>query len=95
MIRASLAGKYHPVMVDSHKLRIPTSLSTYTFRNGAVYFVYTAPGYKYTSFAVTETSTVAAVRDFMSWLPKSNFVYSKDETLCYLKGKFSGAFSEK
>ncbi len=95
MFEASLAGKYHPVLVDARRLRIPASLSTYTFRNGAVCFVYTAPGYEYTSFAVSEASTVAAVRDFMGWLPESGLVRSRDETLRYLKEKLAGAPAEK
>ncbi len=89
MFEASLAGKYHPVLVDARRLRIPESLSTYTFRNGAVCFIYTAPGYEYTAFTVSEASTVAAVRDFMGWLPKSSLVCSSAETLRYLKEKLT------
>jgi hypothetical protein len=88
---SSIGCFYHA----SRKIALCSVDITYTFRNGAVCFVYTVPGYEYTSFAITETSTVSAVRDFMSWLPESGVVHSTDETLCYLKSKLADEFTEK
>lgn len=91
MYEASLAGDYHPVLVNGQKLRIPGNLCTYSMKNGAVCFTYTAPRREHTTFLVTEQSVVTAIQDFLDYLPESDFVYSHEETLRYLKKKLENA----
>ena len=85
MYEASAAKKYHPVLANAKKMRIPFSLSTYLLRRGAVCFVYTVPDRTYTALFVTEPSIVLAVQDFLNYLPESDLVLSTQETLRYLK----------
>lgn len=91
MYKASSSGKYHAVLVNGQKLRIPDNLCTYSMRNGSVFFTYTAPQRNsYTTFLITEKSIATAIQDFLNYLPKSNLVYSREETLSYLKKMLDG-----
>ncbi|CAB1242594.1 protein of unknown function [Ruminococcaceae bacterium BL-6] len=96
MYEAALKGDYHPVLIDSKKLKISENLCTYLFRGGAACFVYAAPGRDYTVFSVTEKSIFSALQDFFSYLPESGNTFSEKETLSFLKNVLeSGTFAEE
>lgn len=95
MYKVSAEGKYHAYLVNTQKLRIPFSLSTYLLRRGAVCFVHTAPNHPFTALLVSEPSIVASVQDFLSHLPESNFVSSPETTLQYLKKRLDCATAER
>ena len=85
LYKAALKGDYHPVLVDSKKIKIPKNLCSYFFHGGAVCFVYTAPGRNFTAFSVAEKSIFYAFQDFFSYLPESGDTFSEEETLSILK----------
>lgn len=91
MYEASLVKKYHPVLVNAKKMRIPLNMATYLMKLGAVNFVYTAPNQTYTSLVVTEPSIVTAIQDFLDYLPETDLVCSPQETLHYLEEKLKDA----
>lgn len=95
MYEAILAGTYRAVMVNRKKLRIPNNLGTYFFQNGGVGFIYTGSDRQYTAVAVSETSIVTAIQDFLEYLPESNLVETQETMMEFLKGKLAEEPQEK
>ncbi len=86
MYDMTLAGDYHPVLINSVAFNIPEYLSIIAFQN-AVNFMFILPDNESSICTLEEKSLVYAFHDFFKYLPESSMVLSPEETLAVIKQK--------